>query len=66
MDLTLIFSLCFFKGALFACVTAIDNITTTAANAAFNSIYAATLAWFPGFVFLLAGGFCVIPISLLG
>ncbi|MCI4388206.1 hypothetical protein PGIGA_G00083040 [Pangasianodon gigas] len=54
------------QGALFACVSAIDNLTTTAATAAFNSIYAATVAWFPGFAFLLAGGFCLIPMSLLG
>ncbi|XP_017345535.1 solute carrier family 46 member 3 [Ictalurus punctatus] len=54
------------QGALFACVTAIDNLTTTMANAAFNSIYAATVTWFPGFAFLLAGGLCLIPIILLG
>ncbi|KAF5896555.1 solute carrier family 46 member 3-like, partial [Clarias magur] len=54
------------QGALFACVTALDNLTTTLARTAFNSVYAATVAWFPGFSFLLAGGFCFIPISLLG
>ncbi|KAK3521993.1 hypothetical protein QTP70_020604 [Hemibagrus guttatus] len=53
------------QGALFACVTAIDNLTTTVATAAFNSIYSATLSWFPGFPFILAGGFCLIPMSLL-
>ncbi|XP_060752302.1 lysosomal proton-coupled steroid conjugate and bile acid symporter SLC46A3 [Tachysurus vachellii] len=54
------------QGALFACVTAMDNLTTTVANATFNVIYGATLSWFPGFSFLLAGAFCLIPISLLG
>ncbi|TSX58295.1 Sortilin-related receptor [Bagarius yarrelli] len=54
------------QGALFACVTASDNLTTAVANAAFNSVYAATVAWFPGFSFLLAGGLCLIPMTLLG
>ncbi|KAF7701165.1 solute carrier family 46 member 3 [Silurus meridionalis] len=54
------------QGALFACVTAIDNVTTTVATAAFNSIYAATVGWFSGFAFLLAGVLCLIPMSLLG
>ncbi|KAG7322421.1 hypothetical protein KOW79_013767 [Hemibagrus wyckioides] len=54
------------QGALFACVTAIDNLTTTVATAVFNSIYAATVSWFSGFAFILAGGFCLIPMSLLG
>ncbi|XP_062870075.1 lysosomal proton-coupled steroid conjugate and bile acid symporter SLC46A3 [Trichomycterus rosablanca] len=54
------------QGALFACVASVDNLTGTVASAAFNSIYAKTVGWFPGFTFLLAGGLCLIPISLLG
>lgn len=63
-ELGFLFSSCL--GALFACVSAIDNLATTVANATFNSIYAATVAWFPGLAFLLAGGLCLIPMSLLG
>ncbi|XP_066507776.1 lysosomal proton-coupled steroid conjugate and bile acid symporter SLC46A3 [Hoplias malabaricus] len=54
------------QGALFACVAFVDNLCTNLANAAFNSVYSLTVAWFPGFVFLLAAGICLIPISLLG
>lgn len=53
------------QGALFACVAFIENLTSTVASASFSSIYAATVMWYPGFVFLLGAGLCIIPISLL-
>ncbi|MBN3289792.1 S46A3 protein, partial [Polypterus senegalus] len=53
------------QGALFACIAVLENITTTVAVATFNSIYAATVSWFPGFVFLLAAGLCLIPMCLM-
>ncbi|XP_072230931.1 lysosomal proton-coupled steroid conjugate and bile acid symporter SLC46A3 [Leuresthes tenuis] len=54
------------QGALFACLSFLESLTNNVSSATFNSIYAATVAWYPGFVFLLAAGLCVIPISVLG
>ncbi|KAM9729329.1 lysosomal proton-coupled steroid conjugate and bile acid symporter SLC46A3 [Menidia menidia] len=54
------------QGALFACLSFMESLTNNVSSAIFNSIYAATVAWYPGFVFLLAAGLCVIPISVLG
>nr|XP_023661138.1 solute carrier family 46 member 3-like [Paramormyrops kingsleyae]XP_023661139.1 solute carrier family 46 member 3-like [Paramormyrops kingsleyae] len=54
------------QGALFACVACLENLSSNVAFAVFNSLYAATVAWFPGFSFLLAGGLCLLPVALLG
>ncbi|XP_076876272.1 lysosomal proton-coupled steroid conjugate and bile acid symporter SLC46A3 [Brachyhypopomus gauderio] len=54
------------QGALFACLAFSDNLSTNVASAAFSSIYGSTVAWFPGFTFLLAAGLCLIPLGLLG
>lgn len=54
------------QGALFACISCMESITTTVSIAAFNSIYAATVAWYSGFVFVLSAGLCIIPSILIG
>ncbi|XP_071399500.1 lysosomal proton-coupled steroid conjugate and bile acid symporter SLC46A3 isoform X1 [Centroberyx affinis] len=54
------------QGALFACVAFFESLSSNISTAVFSSVYAATVAWFPGFSFLLAAGLCVIPIALLG
>ncbi|KAM9846597.1 lysosomal proton-coupled steroid conjugate and bile acid symporter SLC46A3 [Aulostomus maculatus] len=54
------------QGALFACLSFFDSLTTNISTAVFSSIYAVTVSWFPGFVFLLSAGLCVIPLTLLG
>ncbi|KAA0703985.1 Solute carrier family 46 member 3 [Triplophysa tibetana] len=54
------------QGALFACVAFMENLTSNVASAVFSSIYAETVAWCPGFVFLLGALLCIIPMSLLG
>ncbi|RXN06869.1 solute carrier family 46 member 3-like protein [Labeo rohita] len=54
------------QGALFACVAFMENLSTNGSSAVFSRIYAATVAWCPGFIFLLGSGLCIIPISLLG
>ncbi|KAM6907515.1 lysosomal proton-coupled steroid conjugate and bile acid symporter SLC46A3 [Xenentodon cancila] len=53
------------QGALFACLSFLESLTNNVASAVFNSIYAATVSWYPGFVFLLAAGLCAIPLSVL-
>ncbi|XP_026229037.1 solute carrier family 46 member 3 [Anabas testudineus] len=54
------------QGALFACLSFLDSLTSNVSTAIFNSIYASTVAWYPGFIFLLSGGLCVIPLFVLG
>lgn len=54
------------QGALFACLSFLESLTSNVSSAVFNSVYAATVGWFPGFTFLLSAGFCVIPLSVLG
>ncbi|XP_026184779.1 solute carrier family 46 member 3 [Mastacembelus armatus] len=54
------------QGALFACLSFLESFTNNVSVAVFNSVYAATVAWYPGFVFLLSAGLCVIPLFLLG
>ncbi|XP_016093372.1 solute carrier family 46 member 3 isoform X2 [Sinocyclocheilus grahami] len=54
------------QGALFACLAFTENLSTYGSSAVFSRIYAATVAWCPGFIFLLVSGLCIIPISLLG
>lgn len=54
------------QGALFACVSCLESITSTVAGVAYNSVYAATVAWYSGFAFLLSAGLCTIPSILIG
>ncbi|XP_023258360.1 solute carrier family 46 member 3 [Seriola lalandi dorsalis] len=54
------------QGALFAFLSFLDSLTNNVSAAVFNSVYAATVAWYPGFVFLLSAGLCVIPMFFLG
>ncbi|XP_068457534.1 lysosomal proton-coupled steroid conjugate and bile acid symporter SLC46A3 [Clinocottus analis] len=54
------------QGALFACLSFLESLTNNVSTAVFNSVYAATLAWYPGFTFLLAAGLCAIPLLFLG
>ncbi|XP_072302039.1 lysosomal proton-coupled steroid conjugate and bile acid symporter SLC46A3 [Eucyclogobius newberryi] len=54
------------QGALFACISCSESLTSTVSMAIFNSIYAATVAWDSGFVFVLSAGLCIIPSILIG
>ncbi|XP_059207551.1 lysosomal proton-coupled steroid conjugate and bile acid symporter SLC46A3 [Centropristis striata] len=54
------------QGALFACLSFLESLTTNVAGAVFNTVYAATVAWYPGFVFLLSAGLCAVPLIVLG
>ncbi|XP_054481129.1 solute carrier family 46 member 3 [Anoplopoma fimbria] len=54
------------QGALFACLSFLESLTSNVSTAVFNSVYAVTLKWFPGFTFLLSAGLCVIPLFVLG
>lgn len=54
------------QGALFAFISVLDSLITNTAGAVFNSIYAVTVAWYPGFVFALSAGLCGIPLFFLG
>uniref|UniRef100_A0A3Q3EWK1 Solute carrier family 46 member 3 n=1 Tax=Kryptolebias marmoratus TaxID=37003 RepID=A0A3Q3EWK1_KRYMA len=48
------------QGALFAYISFLENFTNNVSSAVFSSIYFATVAWYPGFVFLLSAGLCAI------
>uniref|UniRef100_UPI0037E90665 lysosomal proton-coupled steroid conjugate and bile acid symporter SLC46A3 n=1 Tax=Semicossyphus pulcher TaxID=241346 RepID=UPI0037E90665 len=50
------------QGALFACLCFLESLTSNVSSAVFNSVYAATVKWYPGFVFLLSAGLCAIPL----
>ncbi|XP_061596679.1 lysosomal proton-coupled steroid conjugate and bile acid symporter SLC46A3-like [Cololabis saira] len=54
------------QGALFACLSFLESLTNNVAAAVFSSVYAATVSWNPGFVFLLAAGLSGVPLSFLG
>lgn len=54
------------QGALFACISCLESLTNTVSVAAFSSIYAATVSWYSGFVFLFSAGLCTIPVILIG
>ncbi|XP_061559189.1 lysosomal proton-coupled steroid conjugate and bile acid symporter SLC46A3 [Phycodurus eques] len=54
------------QGALFALLSFAEVLTANVSAAVFNTVYAATVARYPAFVFLLAAGLCVIPTALLG
>ncbi|KAG7516935.1 hypothetical protein JOB18_044473 [Solea senegalensis] len=54
------------QGALFACLSCLETFINSASASVFSSVYAATVAWFPGFCFLLSAGLCIIPLITLG
>ncbi|XP_049896432.1 solute carrier family 46 member 3 [Epinephelus moara] len=54
------------QGALFAFLSFLESLTGNVSSAVFNSVYAATVAWYPGFAFLLSAGLCAIPLFVLG
>lgn len=49
------------RGALFACIAFLETLGGVIAASAFNGIYSATVAWYPGFVFLLSAALLLIP-----
>ncbi|MEE6472560.1 hypothetical protein FKM82_009653 [Ascaphus truei] len=49
------------QGSLFACIACLESLTGNITIAIFNSVYAASVVWFPGFSFLLSAGLCLIP-----
>ncbi|NWQ79146.1 S46A3 protein, partial [Columbina picui] len=53
------------QGAVFACIACLEVMTGTISLSVFNIVYAATVAWFSGFSFLLSAGLCLIPLSVL-
>ncbi|KAM9788689.1 lysosomal proton-coupled steroid conjugate and bile acid symporter SLC46A3 [Neosynchiropus ocellatus] len=54
------------QGALFACLSFLESLMSNVSGAVFNSVYAVTVSFFPGFVFLLSAGLCAVPLLLLG
>ncbi|MEJ1281817.1 solute carrier family 46 member 3 [Cricetulus griseus] len=55
------------QGALFACIAFLETLSGVTATSVYNGIYSATVAWYPGFIFLLSAGLLVLPaISLWG
>ncbi|XP_038201582.2 solute carrier family 46 member 3 isoform X2 [Arvicola amphibius] len=55
------------QGALFACIAFLETLSGVTATSAYNGIYSATVAWYPGFIFLLSAGLLILPvISLWG
>ncbi|XP_065586217.1 lysosomal proton-coupled steroid conjugate and bile acid symporter SLC46A3 [Cyrtonyx montezumae] len=53
------------QGAVFACIACLEVVMGTVSLSAFNVIYAATVAWFSGFSFLLSASLCLIPLGVL-
>ncbi|NXN98324.1 S46A3 protein, partial [Rhinopomastus cyanomelas] len=53
------------QGAVFACIACLEVVTGTVSLSVFNILYAATVAWFSGFSFLLSAGLCLIPLAVL-
>ncbi|XP_026715331.1 solute carrier family 46 member 3 isoform X2 [Athene cunicularia] len=53
------------QGAVFACIACLEVVTGSISLSVFNSLYAATVAWFSGFSFLLSAGLCLIPLAVL-
>ncbi|XP_006165886.1 solute carrier family 46 member 3 isoform X2 [Tupaia chinensis] len=49
------------QGTLFACVAFLETLGGVTAISTFNGIYSATVAWYPGFTFLLSAGLLLIP-----
>ncbi|XP_077448316.1 lysosomal proton-coupled steroid conjugate and bile acid symporter SLC46A3 [Stigmatopora argus] len=54
------------QGALFALLSFTDVLTANVSVAVFNILYATTVVWYPGLIFLLGAGLCAIPTVLLG
>ncbi|KAL2770130.1 solute carrier family 46 member 3 isoform b precursor [Daubentonia madagascariensis] len=53
------------QGTLFACIAFLETLGGVIAVSVFNGIYSATVAWYPGFIFLLSAGLLLIPVSSL-
>ncbi|NXD12268.1 S46A3 protein, partial [Nothocercus nigrocapillus] len=53
------------QGAVFACITCLEAVTFTISISVFNSLYAATVAWFSGFGFLFSAALCLLPLGVL-
>ncbi|KAM4683581.1 lysosomal proton-coupled steroid conjugate and bile acid symporter SLC46A3 isoform 1-T4 [Amazona ochrocephala] len=53
------------QGAVFACIACLEVVVGTISLSVFNILYAATVAWFSGFSFLLSAGLCLIPLASL-
>ncbi|XP_048197536.1 solute carrier family 46 member 3 [Perognathus longimembris pacificus] len=49
------------QGALFACIAVLETLSGVAAVSSYNGVYSVTVAWFPGFIFLLSAGLLLIP-----
>lgn len=49
------------QGVLFACIAFLETLGGVTSTSAYNGIYSATVAWYPGFVFLLSAGLLVLP-----
>ncbi|XP_077597084.1 lysosomal proton-coupled steroid conjugate and bile acid symporter SLC46A3 [Stigmatopora nigra] len=54
------------QGALFALLSFTDVLTANVSVAVFSILYATTVVWYPGLVFLLGAGLCAIPTIILG
>ncbi|KAL2094373.1 hypothetical protein ACEWY4_009092 [Coilia grayii] len=53
------------QGAMFACVAFLEMVSVGVSFPMFSSTYAATVAWFPGFSFLLAAAITLLPITFI-
>ncbi|XP_066225368.1 lysosomal proton-coupled steroid conjugate and bile acid symporter SLC46A3 isoform X1 [Saccopteryx leptura] len=53
------------QGTLFACIAFLETLGGVTAVSTFNGIYSATVAWVPGFTFLLSAGLLLIPVMSL-
>ncbi|XP_071081154.1 lysosomal proton-coupled steroid conjugate and bile acid symporter SLC46A3-like [Haliotis cracherodii] len=53
------------QGRLFGVVAAVESIASLLASLLFNELYPESLAFFPGFSFLLAAGLCVIAAAIM-
>ncbi|KAL6091477.1 hypothetical protein STEG23_001829 [Scotinomys teguina] len=53
------------QGALFACIAFLETLGGVTATSAYNGIYSATVAWYPGFIFLLSAGLLILPVISL-
>ncbi|XP_047716733.1 solute carrier family 46 member 3 [Prionailurus viverrinus] len=49
------------QGTLFACIAFLETLGGVTAVSTFNGIYSATVAWYPGFTFLLSAVLLLIP-----
>lgn len=53
------------QGTLFASIAFLETLGGVTAVSTFNGIYSATVAWYPGFTFLLSAGLLLIPVISL-